>query len=231
MPRQSAAVYRRRRLVTLVALILVLAVVGVSVWLLVARPWAAATEASPVPTSSSTSTSTTAPTPSAGASESPAPSPSQTQEGEAPTDGPSVEETPGLVACQAGNVEVTAVTDAESYPAGALPNLSISLTNRGSADCTIDVGSTTQRFTVSSGADVWWRSTDCQENPSSMIATLAAGATVTSKVPVVWDRTRSSVDTCAQENRPRAPGGGSSYHVSVEIGGFPAATTAQILLY
>lgn len=231
MPRQSAAVYRRRRLVTLVALILVLAVVGVSVWLLVARPWAAATEASPVPTSSSTSTSTTAPTPSAGASESPVPSPSQTQEGEAPTDGPSVEETPGLVACQAGDVEVTAVTDAESYPAGALPNLSISLTNRGSADCTIDVGSTTQRFTVSSGADVWWRSTDCQENPSSMIATLAAGATVTSKVPVVWDRTRSSVDTCAQENRPRAPGGGSSYHVSVEIGGFPAATTAQILLY
>jgi hypothetical protein len=86
-------------------------------------------------------------------------------------------------------------------------------------------------FTVSSGDDVWWRSTDCQQNPSSMIATLAAGATVTSKVPVVWDRTRSSVDTCAQEKRPRAPGGGSSYHVSVEIGGFPAATTAQILLY
>lgn len=226
MPRQSAAVYRRRRLVTLVALILVLAVVGVSVWLLVAKPWAAATEASPVPTSSSTP-ATTPPS----ESESPSPSPEQTQAGETPTDGPSVEETPGIVACQAGDVEVAAVTDAESYPAGAMPNLSISLTNRGSADCTIDVGSTTQRFTVSSGADVWWRSSDCQENPSSMIATLAAGATVTSKVPVVWDRTRSSVDTCAQENRPRAPGGGSSYHVSVEIGGFPAATTAQILLY
>lgn len=214
---------------TLIALILVLAVVGVSVWLLVARPWAAASEATPTPLPSAPSTAV--PTPGAGASESPTPSPSQTQEGEAPTDGPSVEEPPGLVACQAGDIEVTAVTDAESYPAGALPNLSISLTNRGSADCTIDVGSTTQRFTVSSGADVWWRSTDCQENPSSMIATLAAGATVTSKVPVVWDRTRSSVDTCDQENRPRAPGGGSSYHVSVEIGGFPAATTAQILLY
>ena len=64
-----------------------------------------------------------------------------------------------------------------------------------------------------------------------MIATLAAGATVTSKVPVVWDRTRSSVETCAQENRPRAPGGGSSYHVAVEIGGFAAAATKQILLY
>lgn len=228
MPRQSAAVYRRRRLVTLVALIVVLAVVGVSVWLLMARPWAGATEASPVPTSSSTPA---APSPSPAQSESLTPMPQQTQEGETPTDGPSVEQSPGIVACQAGDVEVAAVTDAESYPAGALPNLSISLTNRGSADCTIDVGSATQRFTVSSGEDVWWRSSDCQENPSSMIATLAAGATVTSKVPVVWDRTRSSVDTCAQENRPRAPGGGSSYHVSVEIGGFAGATTAQILLY
>ncbi|MCI1020394.1 hypothetical protein HWD99_17340 [Microbacterium sp. C5A9] len=227
MPRQSAAVYRRRRLVTLVALIVVLAVVGVSVWLVIARPWAAATEASPVPTSSSTPD----PAPTPAQSEPLTPTPEQTQAGETPTDGPSVEESPGIVACQVGDIEVTAITDAESYPAGVLPNLSISLTNRGSADCTIDVGSTTQRFTVSSGDDVWWRSSDCQENPSSMIATLAAGATVTSKVPVVWDRTRSSVDTCAQENRPRAPGGGSSYHVSVEIGGFPAATTAQILLY
>ena len=112
-----------------------------------------------------------------------------------------------------------------------MPQLSISLTNRGSTDCAIDVGSTTQRLTVSSGSDVWWTSTDCQENPSSMVATLPAGATVTSKVPVTWDRTRSSVETCADENRPRAPGGGASYHVAVEIGGFKGTTTKQILLY
>ncbi|WP_256934453.1 hypothetical protein [Microbacterium sp. BF1] len=112
-----------------------------------------------------------------------------------------------------------------------LPKLSISLTNKGAKDCTIDVGSTTQVFTISSGADVWWRSTDCQENPSSMIATLTAGTTVTSKDPVTWDRTRSSVETCAQENRQRAPGGGASYHVEVSIGGFTSPSSAQILLY
>ncbi|MER7446711.1 hypothetical protein [Microbacterium sp. NPDC097977] len=218
MPRQSAAVYRRRRLVTLVAVILLLAVIAAAVWALVARPWASATEAGPAPTSSATASATPSASPDATPSESPAPE-------------PSAEESPGLVACKAGDVEVAAVTDAESYPAGVLPQLSISLTNRGSTDCAIDVGSTTQRFTVSSGSDVWWTSTDCQENPSSMIATLAAGATVTSKVPVTWDRTRSSVETCADENRPRAPGGGASYHVSVEIGGFKGASTAQILLY
>ncbi|MGH3692061.1 MAG: hypothetical protein ACRDT7_18100, partial [Microbacterium sp.] len=144
---------------------------------------------------------------------------------------PSVGQTPAIVACEAKDIEVAAVTDAETYQAGVLPKLSISLTNKGSTDCTIDVGSTTQVFTISSGSDEWWRSTDCQENPSSMIATLTAGTTVTSKEPVTWDRTRSSVETCAQENRQRAPGGGASYHVQVSIGGFTSLSTAQILLY
>ncbi len=200
----------------LLGLILVLAIVGATVWLLVARPWAATggPESGPAPTSSVT----TAPTPSDSAS--PGPSPS-----------PSVDATPAVVACEAKDVEVKAVTDAESYADGASPQLSISLTNKGATDCTLDVGSATQVFTISSGSDVWWRSTDCQENPSSMIATLTAGSTVVSKEPVVWDRTRSSVETCAQENRQRAPGGGASYHVGVSIGGFPAASTTQILLY
>ncbi|PCE15254.1 hypothetical protein AUC47_14205 [Microbacterium sp. SZ1] len=218
MPRQSAAVYRRRRLVAIVGLILFLAVIGIAVWLLVSRPWASAAETVPPASPSAT------PTPTVDAT--PADTPSAD-----PSEEPVAEETPGVVACEAKDVVVAAVTDADTYAAGELPNLSISLTNNGPADCTIDVGSSTQVFTVSSGADVWWRSTDCQENPSSMIATLAAGATVTSKVPVVWDRTRSSVETCAQENRPRAPGGGSSYHVAVEIGGFAGAATKQILLY
>lgn len=206
---------------TLVAAILVVAVVGVAVWLLVARPWANAAEATPSPSASASAPESSTPDPTAG--ESPA--------AESPAPESSAEETPGIVACEAGDVEVAAVTDADAYDPGVMPQLSISLTNRGSTDCAIDVGSTTQRLTVSSGSDVWWTSTDCQENPSSMVATLTAGATVTSKVPVTWDRTRSSVETCADENRPRAPGGGASYHVAVEIGGFKGTTTKQILLY
>lgn len=218
MPRHSAAVYRRRRLVLLFGLILAVAAVGVTAWLLIARPWGASAGA-PAPTSSATAPSSASPAPS---TETPTP---------APTPAPSGEATPTIVACAAKDIEVTAVTDSDSYASGVTPRLSISLTNRGSTDCTIDVGSTTQVFTVSSGSDVWWRSTDCQENPSSMIATLAAGTTVTSKDPVTWDRTRSSVETCDQENRQRAPGGGSSYHVEVSIGGFTSLTTKQILLY
>ncbi len=213
-PRSSAAVYRRRRLVVFGGLLLVIVGVVVGVWMLVAQPWASAEEA---------------PTPTPAASDTPDPSPSATSE--SPTPEPSADETPSAVACTAKDIEVKALADADTYASGVLPKLSISLTNKGSKDCTINVGSTTQEFTVSSGADVWWRSTDCQANPSDMIVTLAAGQNVTSAEPVTWDRTRSSVETCAQENRPRAPGGGASYHVAVSIGGFKSASTQQILLY
>ncbi|WP_226531223.1 hypothetical protein [Microbacterium paraoxydans] len=214
MPRRSAAVYRRRRLVVIGGLILLVAAIGVGAWLLIAKPWASA-ETGPQPSASSAETST------------PSPSPATTS----PSPDPSASQTPAIVACEAKDVEVAAVADADTYAAGVLPQLSISLTNKGTKDCTIDVGSTTQVFTVSSGADVWWRSTDCQTDPSSMIATLTAGTTVVSKDPVTWDRTRSSVETCDQENRQRAPGGGASYHVEVSIGGFTSPSTVQILLY
>jgi hypothetical protein len=215
MPRRSAAVYRRRRLALLLALVLVIAVIGVSIWLVVAKPWSNAAESeTPKPTAPASDTSSPVATDTATAS---------TQ--------PTSEETPGIVACEAKDVVVEALTDADTYEAGVLPQLSIRLTNNGSTDCTIDVGSSTQVFTVSSGDDVWWRSTDCQQNPSSMIATLAAGATVESKTPVTWDRTRSSVETCSSENRPHAPGGGASYHVDVQIGGFAGTVSKQILLY
>ncbi|MFT4260259.1 hypothetical protein [Microbacterium sp.] len=225
MPRRSAAVYRRRRIVFFGALVLVLAAVGIGVWLLIARPWVGAGAPTPASAASDAPTSQTPASDATGAGEG---ADAATEEPDAaPTD----EETPGIAACVAADVKVEAVTDADSYEPGALPQMSIRLTNVGTSDCTIDVGSSTQVFTVSSGDDVWWRSTDCQQNPSSMIATLAAGATVESKTPVPWDRTRSSVDTCDSENRQRAPGGGASYHVDVQIGGFPAVGAKQILLY
>ena len=214
--RRSDAVYRRRRIVVFGGLIVLLVALAAGVWLAIAQPWSdAGAEPKPTPTTSDT----TAP-------ESPDPTPS-----DSPSPEPTNEETPTAAPCRAGAVAIAAVTDADTYPAGALPQLSISLTNTGASDCTIDVGSATQVFTVSSGSDTWWRSTDCQENPSSMVVTLAAGQTVTSATPVQWDRTRSDVATCDQENRPRAPGGGASYHVAVSIGGFEGAETRQILLY
>lgn len=214
--RRTAAKYRRRRILVFGGLIVLIAAIAVGIWLVIAQPWA---DAAPKPTPTSTTTTV---------EESPAPEPTDS---DTPSPEPTDGEVPKATPCQAVDITVEAVTDAGSYAAGELPELSISLTNNGSVDCTLDVGSATQTFTVSSGTDVWWRSTDCQENPSSMVVTLAAGQTVPSAKPVVWDRTRSDVDTCDQENRSRAPGGGASYHVAVSIGGFDAPMTRQILLY
>ncbi|MFC4137562.1 MULTISPECIES: hypothetical protein [unclassified Microbacterium] len=217
MPRQSAAVYRRRRLVVILLAIVLIAAIGGGVWLAIAQPWSKKADAKAGPS----------PSTSASVEVDASPSPS----GDAPKVEPTPGETPIIVACTAADVTVDALTDASTYAAGQNPQLSIRLKNTGAKDCTINVGSTTQKFTVSSGSDVWWRSTDCQKDPSDMIVTLKAGQSVDSAQPVVWDRTRSSVNTCGDKNRPKAPGGGASYHVSVSIGGFDSAQSEQILLY
>ena len=223
--RHSPAVYRRRRIVLLVA---VLAVIGV-VWLLIAQPWAGSASEQPnVEKPQSQSTAEALPVPSGGA-----PAPSGTAVAEAPPEGATGETpspTPTAAPCVAADISVKAVTSQSSYTGDESPQFGIELTNNG-ADCTLNVGTSAQSFTVMSGSDVWWRSTDCQSEPSDMIVLLAAGQTVSSATPLTWDRTRSAVDTCAAETRPRAPGGGASYHLSVEIGGIPSTASTQFLLY
>lgn len=214
--RQSPAVYRRRRLV---AVLLVLAVIGLVVWLVAAPPWAAAptsSEATPAPSSATTTPS-------------PAASPSPTSTPSSPSPSPTTDATPVSSDCTAADIKVEALTDKTAYSRGEDPKLSIRLTNTGTRDCTMNVGTSAQSFTVTSGSDVWWRSTDCQTQPSDMPVTLKAGQTVTSSAPLTWDRTRSSTSSCSGE-RPFAPGGGATYHLSVSIGGIPSSGTASFIL-
>ena len=210
--RPSPAVYRRRRLA---AVLLALVVIGLFVWLVAAPPWRAtpAAESTPAPSApaSTDAPSPPAPTPDAA----PSPTPEQTSDGPAE--------------CTAADVRVEALSDQAEYPQGENPRLSIRLTNTGSSDCLLNVGTSAQSFTVTSGSDVWWRSTDCQTEPSDMEVVLSAGQEVTSAAPLTWDRTRSSVDTCDGE-RPFAPGGGATYHLSVAIGGIPSSGTVSFIL-
>ncbi len=217
--RHSPAVYRRRRLAVLLVFLVVVA--GL-VWLFVAQPWQAwaASESEPAPTPTATSASPTA---------TPSPTASETSAAQASAS-PEESETPTATPCVARDLTVEAVTDKSEYAAGENPLLSIRLTNNG-ADCTLNVGTSAQSFTVMSGSDVWWRSTDCQSEPSDMLVLLEAGQTVESSTPVEWDRTRSSVDTCSEAGRPGAPGGGASYYLDVEIGGVSSTEPAYFLLY
>ncbi|MBD3941407.1 hypothetical protein IF188_06810 [Microbacterium sp. NEAU-LLC] len=228
--RHSPAVYRRRRMVLLVGVLMVVAVV----WLLIAQPWAGADQADAKDAQTTKQNQTDAlPVPSSGATEvagdanaGDAGTTAGATDNATPTPGP----TSTALPCVASAVSVEAVTSADTYSGDESPQFSIKLTNNG-PDCTLNVGTSGQSFTVTSGDDVWWRSTDCQSEPSDMIVTIAAGQTVSSASALAWDRTRSAVGTCADETRPRAPGGGASYNLTVEIGGIPSIQPKQFLLY
>lgn len=232
--RHSPAVYRRRRLVVLVGL---LAVIGIVVWLVVAPPWRGSAAVGPAPAASATPTGDPVATDlpaleSDGTAASPEPGASGAEQ---PADGAAEDveadaaEKPSAEPCLPGDLLVEAVTDKTEYAGGETPQLSIRLTNNGPA-CTLNVGTTGQVFTVMSGNDTWWKSTDCQAEPSDMVVLLESGQVVTSAAPITWDRTRSSADTCGDTGRPAAPAGGASYHLYVSIGGVNSTNTAQFLL-
>jgi hypothetical protein len=130
--------------------------------------------------------------------------------------------------CKAANVVVAALTDATSYSADQQPHLTLSLTNTGSASCTIDAGTATQVYTITSGTEVYWKSTDCQTNPVHTEVLLKPGKTVTSS-PIVWDRTRSDPSTC-NGTRDAVPAAGASYHLKTAVGGIESNTTKQFIL-
>lgn len=221
-------------MVLFVALVAVVALV----WLLVAQPWrgAAAENPTPQPTAAQaaatdlpvpgTTTPSATPTPETTADAEPTPEAEAVPEASA-----SASATPTAKPCVARDIAVEALSDQDAYDPGQNPQLSIQLTNTGASDCTLNVGTSGQAFTIMSGTDVWWRSTDCQTEPSDMVVLLAAGQSVASAAPLTWDRTRSSVATCADSDRQNAPGGGASYHLSVEIGGIPSTQSTQFLLY
>ena len=224
-------------------LIIIVAVV----WLLIARPWSSGAAVEPGDAQGQDAQPilpviSTSPEPSDGVSGTPTSTPDDTTAEtpgttDAATDAASSSAartpSPGVTAaaCTPNDVTVQAVTDKKSYASGEDPQLSIELVNESDEPCTLNVGTSAQVFTITSGSDTWWRSTDCQSEPSDMLVVLNAGQKVSSSQPITWDRTRSSVATCQAKNRPQAAGGGASYHLSVQIGGIDSIDDAIFQLY
>lgn len=133
-------------------------------------------------------------------------------------------------ACKADDIIVEAVTDKTVYEAGEQPALSVTITNTGKNVCVLNAGTKAQVFTIKSGNEVYWLSTDCQVDPIDAEVSLTPGTPISSSVPIVWDRTRSTVDTCGGP-REAVPAGGASYHLAVAVDGFESEATKQFLLY
>lgn len=205
---QSSSVYWRRRLVVGLGLIAVL----VLIFLIIVRPGSSSGEPQPKKqTSDSSSTSDKS-------VDQPA-----AVEGQAATvDGSN---------CSPAQVAVEAITDAVEYQPGQQPQLSLTITNTGTKACVLDVGTSQQVFTITSGKDVYWTSTHCQTDPVDAQVSLEPGVPVSSSTPVPWDRTRSAPDTCDAATRDAAPAGGASYYLTVSVAGIESGDPKQFLLY
>ena len=197
---QPSRVYWRRRLIVALGLLAVIVVII----LIVVRPGAGAPA---TPGAGAGPTSTTSPAPTSTLSTDPA----------------------DAVACDMSKVTVEAATDAETYEPGVTPNLSFVLKSTMTVPCTVPAGSDVQEYRVTSGEELIWSSKDCQTEPAAATVLLMPG--VPKEGPAVpWDRTRSSVETCATA-REQVVAGGASYHLGVVVGELTSAATTQFLLY
>ena len=203
--RQSPQVYRRRRLLVLIGLIAVI----VAVVLIIVRPGSSQgddggpTSSTPTATAPATSDPTTIPTEPTAADGDP---------------------------CAPEKILVEAVTDKSAYEAAEQPQLSVTITNTGKNICVLNAGTAQQVFTIKSGEELYWTSTDCQVDAIDAEVSLTPGAAISSAVPIIWDRTRSSPETC-DGPRETVPANGASYHLSVSVDSFESAESKQFQLY
>ncbi|HXD28782.1 MAG TPA: hypothetical protein VN621_08510 [Arthrobacter sp.] len=223
----SPEVYRRRRLVAGVALLVVL---GLIVWAVVAvvglftggRTDATAPAA---PLSGSASSPSSPSTASQAAGSSPAADASTPAGSSAPADSPAASSTAEAAggACGSGDVDVTAATDKSSYGSGDDPVLEMKITNSGSEDCTLNVGTSQQEFKIVSGSDRIFSTTDCRADASDSEMAVKAGATETARF--TWDRRRSAPGCQDVSGKPR-PG---TYTFTAKLGDIESDKTTFTL--
>jgi len=207
--RVSPAVYRRRRLVVGVGLLAVI----IAIVLIIVQPGGATSGPSSSPLPVSTAKSSTVVTPEA--------TPTTTT-------APAVD-TSKYAACNPKALTVGAVTDAVDYQAGVLPQLSLTITNTGTTPCVYNVGTSKQVLTITSGAETYWMSSDCQTGPTDLDAVLEPGKTETS-APIQWSRQRSAAGACDTAGAA-VPANGASYYLTANVGDVASKESRQFLLY
>src|SRR4051812_46409118 len=177
--RPSARVFRRRRLAVLISLLVVTGLLvwagfGIASMLRPAEPGATGTD--PV----SGGTSSTAPQPS--------PEPG-TESPDEPTD------------CLDGDVVIGASTAQGTHGPAQDPVLVMTIKNEGKFDCKVNVGTSQQEFSVMSGSDRIFSTSDCVQDPMDTEITIKPGSSETARF--TWTRVRSAPGCKVVSAKPR----------------------------
>lgn len=207
------AVHRRRRAVALGAVLVVALVIAIVVW----KPWEQIQQLVEA-VSPSEAPATEAPEED---------DPEQTDAPYTPVGGVPEGDEGGL--CTADQVVITAATNAATYDGGQDVEMSFQIENVSDEPCSLNVGTTEQEYVVRTGEQVVYESTHCPVDAVDQVVELQPG-TAQQTVPIVWDRTFSSPETCTTP-RDAVVAGGASYHLSVTVAGISAQNTVQFILY
>jgi hypothetical protein len=183
-----ASTYWRRRVLILVAAVIVLLVLLKACGDDTKKETLSGPGASPTPS------------PSAAASSSPSPSPSPVSPSPAP-----------ILTCRDTVLQVTAESDAESYPSGGAPRFTLTVRNIGSVACRRALGPDAVELRVFSGEDRIWSSDDCNTAKGQGVMTLKPGEA--QALTVRWPGKRTKPD-CDIGNVAQ-PG---TYRVSARVG-------------
>lgn len=123
-----------------------------------------------------------------------------------------------ITGCHKQDLEVTAATDAETYPAGSLPRLSAVVRNSSDRACRFRTLPAERVWSIVSGHDQVWTSADCTLSGVVAKTKLRAGHTIA--YALVWNRRRSAKG-CPAQTPQAAPG---TYQLHVSVNGVAAAT-------
>lgn len=137
--------------------------------------------------------------------------------------------------CPPGTVSVMAqVGDSERvlmnrFSADQSPHIWFTLTNTNSVDCTFNVGTKVQYFTIKSGDQPIWTSRQCtREDLTDSEMLLTAGQTISSE-PSAWEKVFSSQTGCGVDEAPVVTDG-ASYHLEAEVNGELSSNDQQFVL-
>lgn len=181
-------VYWRRRLLVGLAIVVALIIIVVMFW-----P-GDDSGSNPVASGSPTNTPSVSPSPSG----SPSGSPST-------TGSPSASAT---TECADSDIQVTAETPKDSYAAGALVQLYMTIQNVSDHPCNRNVGPRVNFFKVTSGGQNVWNSDDCHPGGRDQTVAIPKGGAF--KASVTWDQTLSAPN-CPSGQGKAQPG---SYSVT-----------------
>ncbi|WP_258724445.1 hypothetical protein [Cellulomonas sp. NS3] len=127
-------------------------------------------------------------------------------------------------ACDPQTLGLTLTADGTSYAAGAIPTLTVALSNDGPAPCLIDVGEAQREIVIMSGADRIWSSRDCA-GPETQAREILLAPGTADTTQLQWQRVRSA-EGCPADQPAAQPG---TYSAALTLGPIAPAPVVFVL--